>query len=318
MNNRIVNGMALNSWGADDGRTGHKDAILLNDCYPLDSLSFGRFKLVEEKVEDHRKPPLIIYMFAKMARRQSRLFSSIYGEEHLQERIAAIEKLGKIHEECHDYFAAPFIAEVWARMMHQYVTCVSEGVHFIVSQHDEGATFDKIKRFATSPGEGGCAAWKYTPVFNLDPPGGFWETVIIPEIQQDRQRQDIQTSIAARGEIVDVGNKRRRKPGERAGGQENPKAAYPTGNTLTALEKKSGHSHSPLDQNGKLSCYNCSSHDGCSLGDSCPFSHSARIKVDGLHCAVMYELARRGGHPSLKRREPSSVSGYLQALREKN
>ena len=225
LNNRIINGMALNSWRVDDGRKGRKDSILLNDCYPLDSLSSDGFKLVGEKVEDHSKPPLTIYTFAKMARQQSRLSSSIYGEEHLQERLSAIEKLGEIHEECPDYFTAPFIAEVWERMMHQYVTCVSEGVHFIVSQHDEGVTFDKLKRFGLIPGEGGGADWKYTPVLNLDSPGGFWATMIIPEIQQERQRQDIQTLIAARGEIVDVDNKRRRKPCERAGGQEKPKAA---------------------------------------------------------------------------------------------
>ena len=154
LNNRIVNGMALNSWGADDGCKGQKDAILLNDCFPLDSLNFDRFKLIDEKVEEHSKPPQTIYMFTKMDRQQSRLFASIDGEEHLQERLIAIDQLGEIHEERPDYPNASFVAEVWERVMYQYVSCVAEGVHFIVSQHDDGVTFGKIKKICTKPWRG--------------------------------------------------------------------------------------------------------------------------------------------------------------------
>ena len=123
----------------------------------------------------------------------------------------AIEKSGEIHEERHDYFTAQCIAEIWERMMHQYVTCVTEGVHFIVSQHDEGATFDQIARDASSPGEGGGAAWKYAPVFNLGSPGGFWQTMAIHEIQQERRRQDIPALLEALGEFADAEMTMRRR-----------------------------------------------------------------------------------------------------------
>ena len=58
------------SWGAEDGRVGQKDSILLNERYPLDSGAFDKFKLIDEKVEEHGRPPATIYMFAKMARQQ--------------------------------------------------------------------------------------------------------------------------------------------------------------------------------------------------------------------------------------------------------
>ena len=100
----------------------------------------------------------------------------------------------------------------------------------------------------------------------MDSPEGFWSTMVLPEIQQERQRQDIQTLLAARGKLADFEGKRRKKPGERTGGQELKKANYPTGYPLAALEKKSGHSHRPLDHAGETLCYNLSSHGGCAKG----------------------------------------------------
>ena len=40
------------------------------------------------------------------------------------------------------------------RTAHQYNACVTEGIHYIVSQYDEGATFGKIIRYASTPGGG--------------------------------------------------------------------------------------------------------------------------------------------------------------------
>ena len=35
--NRITSGMDLSRWGAEDGRNGTKDAIVIGDCYPMDT-----------------------------------------------------------------------------------------------------------------------------------------------------------------------------------------------------------------------------------------------------------------------------------------
>ena len=167
LNNRLIDGMALVSWGAEDGRIGKKDAILLNDCYPLDSSAFDRFKVIGGKIEEHGRPPATMYMFRKMARQQSLLFAEVYGEEHLNDRMQAIERISDIHVDCPDFFAATFITETWGRMTYQYNICVAEGIRYIIGQYDEGITFDKIKRYALTPGPGGGAAWRFTPVLIL-------------------------------------------------------------------------------------------------------------------------------------------------------
>ena len=88
--------IALASRGAEDGRIGQKDTILLNDCYPLDPNTFDEFKLAGGKPEEHGRPPATMYMFVKMARRQSRFCEALYGEEHFPDRMQAIERFRDI------------------------------------------------------------------------------------------------------------------------------------------------------------------------------------------------------------------------------
>ena len=120
------------SWGAEDGRIGHKNAILLNDCFPLDSAAFDKFKLTDEKVEEHGRPPSTMYMFIKMTRRQSRLYASMGGEAHLCDRLQAIGRLSDIHEDCPGFPDAPFVAATWGRMLYQYNMSATEGVQYII------------------------------------------------------------------------------------------------------------------------------------------------------------------------------------------
>ena len=117
-----------------------------------------------------------------------------------------------------------------------------------------------------------------------------------------------------------------RKEGERYGGaeekpigsEEKQKVMYPTGPNLTAVGRKMGFSHKPLDKRGNAICFNFSEHSGCAKGDACLFSHLQRIRPGGLHWAIKYDLARRGGLVSGKRMDPTDVEGFLQALRSQN
>ena len=70
ISNRIASGIALVSWGAEGGKNGTNDSIMLGDCYPLDTRSFEQFKLIGDKIEEHGKQPTMVHMFLKMARRQ--------------------------------------------------------------------------------------------------------------------------------------------------------------------------------------------------------------------------------------------------------
>ena len=236
------------------------------------------------------------------------------------------------HEDCPEFFTAPFIAETWGRMTPQYNMCVTEGIHYILGQYDDGVTFEKMKRFALTTGPNGGTAWRFAPAFDFYSPEGFWKTAFLPGIQQERQRQDIQSLVDSRAKGINQppGWRRKGKMGDgRNGGNdwgqftwqtryggEVTKPAYPTGPALSSMGKKMCYAHRPLDRDGKASCYGLGSHSGCSRKGNCTFSHQSRIKADGSHWASEYEIARRGGLTSSKRIEPQAADGYLQDLRE--
>ena len=90
LNNKLTNGIAMAQWGAEDGHIGAKEAIMLNDCFPCDSTTFETLKVSGDKIEERGQSPHTVHMFTKAARQQSRLFSAVYGREHLAERLGAV------------------------------------------------------------------------------------------------------------------------------------------------------------------------------------------------------------------------------------
>ena len=312
--NRIASGMALVNWGAEDGVRASKASIMIGDCYPLGSHSFESFRVSGDKTEDHGRPPSTVHMFAKMARQQSRLYAAVYGSEHLNERLDAIDRMSETHDECPGFSAASFLSETWKRMVYQYDACIAEGIHYVVGKYDEGVTLGKVKRYALAPDAKQGDAWRFTPIFDFDSEVGFWRSVTLVEINQERQRRDINSSVAERGKTIP---ERRKKKDETrvGGGEENHRPQYPIGGNMSLVERKAGYTHMPLDKNGNAICYNHSAHSGCNKGGACLFPHTQRIRPEGLRWTAQYDLARRGGLLSQKRIESGAVDGYLQALR---
>lgn len=90
--------------------------------------------------------------------------------------------------------------------------------------------------------------------------------VVIPDIQRARQRQDIQTLLAARTKGIahpSGGRSGGNSDSERNGGDDcgkskiphpcgndKPKSAYRTVHTPNAMGKKIGYPHLPLDRDG--------------------------------------------------------------------
>ena len=69
-------------------------------------------------------------------------------------------------------------------------------------------------------------------IFDFGDDDGFWESVILPELQQDRRREDILTLVEARSigaTKPDVMGKKK-KPAERTGGSGEGERIPPFGN----------------------------------------------------------------------------------------
>ena len=331
--NRLINGTVLLSWGADGGRVGRKDAILLGDCSPLDSITFDNFKLAEETAGDHGRPPETMYMFIKMGREQSRLYAAIRIDEHLEDRLPAIDGLSGIRGDFPEFPTSTIIAVTRGRVAFRYNICVGEGVRYVIGQYDEFITFDILKRSALTPGSGCGEEWRYIPSFDFGRPGDPRQMAVLPEIQQEGKRQGAQSLVAERansGEHPSGGkNAQGRKGGDvRNGGDEGktddpqphgvekPKSACPTGPTLNAMEKRIGYPHRPMGRDGRVLRYKSSDRPGCATANF-SFPQQPRAKPDGLQWTASYEIDRRGCLADSKRIEPQSSDGCLRALSEK-
>ena len=171
----IATGMALVTWGAEGGKNGSIDSILLGDCFPTNTRSCEQFRLCGEKIEDHGEQPSSVNMFVKMTRRRSRLYAEVYGPEHLTDRLGEIDRLNEIREECPEFVTVSPLSEIWERVVSQNCVFFAEGVHFILGRYGEGATLEHIIRYALSPDGDGGKAWKFTPIFDFDDENGFWK-----------------------------------------------------------------------------------------------------------------------------------------------
>ena len=119
---------------------------MLGGCLPYDSQSFGKFRLVGDEMEERGEQPETVHIFAKTARRHSRLYSSAYGVDHLGERLKALARLNEIHEERPEFCTHNFLAGEWERMVFQYAACVAEGVQFTLCRYDVGITIGEIRK----------------------------------------------------------------------------------------------------------------------------------------------------------------------------
>ena len=146
----------------------------------------------------------------------------------------------------------------------QSYDCITEGIHFVLGNYDDGTTPGEIRRYALSPDQKKGAAWEFSPIFDIDGGDMFWRVVIFLEIRHERHRQDICTLVAAMEK--DPVDRKQQGVGRLGGVEEKSKARHPPGPNLTVLDRKVGYDHKPLDKNGKAICYNFSAHSRCSKG----------------------------------------------------
>ena len=100
-------------------------------------------------------------------------------------------------------------------------------------------------------------------------------------------------------------------------GAQDVASMYHAGNRLLKPERNLSMAHAP--RVGKdVFCWDWNSHGGCSRGDKCVRKHDI-MSDKNLHCAVLAELVRRGGHVKREYRiAPGNIDGAIDQLRESN
>ena len=188
------------------------------------------------------------------------LFCSLWGE-HLKPRLKAVKALANTREVHPKVFPIDFIVDVWNHMNHDFADACLEGIRRIVRIAPPGSKRDKIAKLAWRPRADGTPLWQFPDTFTIDSANGFWQSIIIPELERKMESQMIANALG-KGQ---VGNNEK---GTRAAGGEKHKAAYPSGKRLRPNEQDAARKNAPCSKAlGKPLCWGYNSHAGCHNAD---------------------------------------------------
>ena len=130
--------------------------------------------------------------------------------------------------------------------------------------------------YALTPVGDGSARLKMPDVFELQSPGGWFRTAVLPRIERRQQRavwgltwNPGTDAVKGRGRFVAGGN--REEGDERAGkgasrgkaGPGSESQVYPAGKLLSVAETKLANENKPLDGDGRPLCWLALTHQGC-------------------------------------------------------
>ena len=151
---------------------------------------------------------------------------------------------------------------------------------------DESPSFDRLRFFATSPGDNGEPWLRLPQTFDLQAPGEYFQTDIVPRQQRMLDRACWSMALkrpspltGGRAGAEDIGGPDKAQPSApnprnpRAGGKgsapgANTAAKEPApllGNALTSKEAGRSMDHRPKDKDGKYLCWDYFSHPWCCL-----------------------------------------------------
>ena len=203
---------------------------------------------------------------------------------------------------------------------------------------DESPSFDRLRFFATSPGDNGEPWLRLPQTFDLQAPGEYFQTDIVPRQQRMLDRACWSMALkrpspltGGRAGAEDIGGPDKAQPAapnprnSRAGSKGSAPGAGTAvkepapllGNALTSKEAGRSMDHRPKDKDGKYLCWDHFSHRKCNKGKDCPHSHHGNApRWDTLDWSVQMQLLRRGGHPARPKLRGDQVDAAIESIRK--
>lgn len=87
------------------------------------------------------------------------MFSSVYGQEHLEERAGDMEFMDDLHGAYGELFTPTFLMPVWDEMTFEYNIILGESIRRILQALPKSARRDRIEGRALHPINGGPSVW---------------------------------------------------------------------------------------------------------------------------------------------------------------
>eukprot|EP00971_Amphidinium_carterae_P043437 854826-Amphidinium_carterae.2 len=340
--NRILLGLARLEWGGKDHRHLTSGALSVADFPTARVEELEQYVPPEDMKPEHRpRDPPTYLSWARQARNGIKVFACIYGREHEDERLAALDNLCRKHETDEHKYPLDFLRGAWEELNWRWVEELKEELRKcrkILGK--EKMRRDELEFVALSPTSLGQAFVTYPQVFDLDATNGYFQKIVEQRLHEKAQRALWDAAHGRtptkkgfggwKGEQTPASENKAGAPKGTEKGSAAPKKApasppgaeirnlYPAGRALLPEEVAKSRELAPTDTKGKVKCWDVCSHKGCSRSAAeCFRSHAEPIKhTDSLHWTVQAQLFRRGGLKHQTRIEPQDVDAKIQVLRE--
>eukprot|EP00971_Amphidinium_carterae_P153660 3046823-Amphidinium_carterae.1 len=340
--NRILLGMARLDWGGRDSKHLTASSLSIADFPTTRAEDLEAYVPPEDLRPEHRpRDPPTYLSWMRQVKNSIRAFACVYGREHEEERLAALDALCRRHETDDHKYPLDFLRSAWEELAWRWVEELKEELRKcrkILGK--EKMRRDELEFVALSPTSAGTAYVVYPNVFDLENPTGYYQRVVEQRLQERAQRALWDAAHARTSGRKNLGWKPE-NPGGAAGGDHKagaPKTEskppspaakraaasaevrnmYPAGKPLTAEEVAMSREVAPTDSKGRIKCWDVASHKGCTrTAAECFRSHLEPIRqADSMHWTVQAQIIRRGGLKHQQRVEPHEVDQKIQALRD--
>ena len=189
---------------------------------------------------------------------------------------------------------------------------------------EESPSFERMRFFATAPGENGEPWLRLPRTFYLEDEGEYFKTDVVPRHNRLLSRACWQVALKkgpsgglhggkAGLETEAADSRPVPKSGKLPEGQPKPLL----GPQLTGKEAARALDHRPKERKGaKYLCWDHMCHRGCIKPSACPHSHGPSPKWESVDWSVQLQLLRRGGLKGGPVLTEAQVTEQMESIRK--
>ena len=240
-------------------------------------------------------------------------FALAYGREYREPILRFLMHLQHLHEGSDHQYPFSFIADTWKELFWRETEEIRHAVASLLKTMGKEASRkeDSVAAALVARSDGSGPAFLLPTVWDYEDTQGYFSSVILQRLHERAMR--VGWDYTHKASLARPPRKQAEetpKPGEgptrvptttsgKVGEGANAPApaaqlkGYPAGKVLSKAEVGLSRQNAPLDAQGKMKCWDASSHMGCKMtAAQCSRSHEIN-RVKGIHWAVQAQLLRR-------------------------
>ena len=148
--------------------------------HSMASRSISQVPTRRQENDARRKQALSIEKFAKEGKQHTLTFGLLHGNEHIKERLACLDELGRVLGARPELFTVDFAPEDFGEQNPHYVSRIKEGGRKVVRMGAGGCKKPSFPRIALNSVGGKCPRWECPTTCPMRHPAGLWLSRIIP------------------------------------------------------------------------------------------------------------------------------------------